>query len=99
MSWDSLFQIGVLLAGSGATGIAVKAFFDRHKLKVDGVAVLSDTALEQLAAIRTELNQAKTDIVKFRTSLHAHEMWDRQILRTLADRGIEVDPPPELYFL
>lgn len=99
MNWSSLFQAVLLLGGSGAAGIALKGFFDRKKIKVDSVAVLSETALEQVESMAKEVKGLRTDITLFRSALREHEIWDRKVIRKLDEAGITVDEPPNLWVI
>lgn len=97
MNWWTAFSSTILVALSGALTLTFKAFVDRKKIKLDGSEVLSETALEQLAAMRIEVNGYRAEVIAFRKALHAHEVWDRKVIRTLAQQGIEIEAPPELW--
>jgi len=97
MNWWTAFSATILTSLGGALSLAFKAFVDRKKIKLDGTEVLSETALEQLAAMRVEVNGYRAEVVAFRKALHAHEVWDRKVIRTLAAQGIEIEAPPELW--
>jgi hypothetical protein len=99
MNWSSLFQAVLLLGGSGAAGIAFKGFFDRKKIRVDGVAVLSETALEQVESMAKEVKGLRQDITLFRGALREHEVWDRKVIRKLEEAGINMEDPPNLWVI
>ena len=99
MNWDTIFQIVVVVASSSALGIAIKAFADRPKMKVDSNAVQIDTAIKQANAASQDVDEMKEEIRKFRNALRNHELWDRRVQRQLEQAGIEIEPPPELFWL
>lgn len=106
MNWDNLFQIIVLLGSGGVLSILARAIVDRKKIRVDGVAVLSDTALKQAeVAIKqaeraqSEVEELREDMARLRQSLYAHGSWDLQAMRQLERAGIVMDPPPDIWII
>ena len=77
--------------------LAFKSFINRDKNKMTGTEQLSETALEQLAAMRKEVNEYRAEVNAFRKALRAHEVWDRKVVRTLASLGVEIEAPPDLW--
>lgn len=106
MNWDSLFQVFVLLGSGGVLSIAARAVFDRKKIRVDSVAVLSDTAmrqaesaLKQASEARAEVDDLREDMNRLRQSIYVHGAWDMRAMRELERLGVPVDPPPEIWVI
>lgn len=105
MTWQVLFQVLVAIAGSTVLTQAVRGFAERKSIDGDAVKkeaeatdVLSGTALEQLASMKTDLADTKAIVREFRKSLYEHEKWDRMVLRELNSLGrVDIPSPPELW--
>lgn len=95
---QGLFQTLVMVAGSTVVAQAIIAFLQRRKVSAETTDVLSDTALAQLASMRTDLDKAMETQRKFRQALFEHEKWDRMVVRRLDSLGVsDVPPPPDLW--
>jgi hypothetical protein len=94
---NSAVLVAIFTALGGILSLVVKSFLNRDRRRMSGTEQLSDTALEQLAAMRKEVNEYRAEVNAFRRALRAHEVWDRKVIRTLAAQGIEVEPAPDLW--
>lgn len=99
MNWELIFQIVVLISSSSALGIGVKSWTERKKIHVDTDSVAVTTALATVTSTAKEVDDLKEDIRRFRNAMHAHEMWDRKVMRELAKHDIQVEEPPELFWI
>lgn len=106
MNLDNLFQIVVLLGSGGVLSVVARAFVDRRKIRVDGVAILSDTALKQAESAmkqaekaQLELDELRADIAKLRQSIYRHGAWDMSVMKALEKAGIAMEMPPEIWIL
>lgn len=104
MNLSTVLPFVVGIAGSSVLTQAVLAWVQRRKVKADAADVLTDSALSQLASMRAELGEAKTEVSSmreeqrvFRRVLHEHEKWDRMVIAKLEGVGITVDTAPELW--
>ncbi|WP_198163270.1 hypothetical protein [Rhodococcus sp. WMMA185] len=77
----------------------MKALVTRKRTRIDGVAVLSETAIRQVEQVYKRVDELEQDVISVRKSQRAHEIWDRGVLSELERQGIEVEPPPELFWI
>lgn len=106
MGWDTVFQVLIIVSGSGWLGVAIKAFLDRRKTQIDGGATLSNAALAQVTAAgereaknERRLSEMEEDVLRLRIALRSHDRWDRMVVKRLQEHDIEVEPPPEIWVL
>lgn len=97
--WELVFQLAVLLGGSGVLGVAIKGFLERKKMSVDAGAAISTVALATVTATQKDMDDMKADMIKLRKALREHDAWDRKVVRQLHNAGIEVEAPPEIWVL
>ena len=98
MNWTTVFQIAVLLGGSGAIGAGVQSFAARRKVKAEGEASLSDAAMRQLSELQVDFEALKKENREFKLALRAHQRWDNMVILRLQQLGVDDIPdPPELW--
>lgn len=103
--WQDVFQIVLAVVSSTLLATLVQARRDRRKtlaeapkVKADTADVLSETALEQVAAMKKDLDETREAVRSFRSALRDHEEWDRMVLRELYSLGrTDIPNPPELW--
>ncbi|MEV0947925.1 hypothetical protein [Rhodococcus sp. NPDC049939] len=99
MNWEVILSAVLLMATGSVGSVAVKALVTRKRMRIDGVAVLSDTAFRQVERVRKRVDELEQDVISVRKSQRAHEVWDRGVLAELERRGIEMEAPPELFWI
>ncbi|WP_072690979.1 hypothetical protein [Rhodococcus marinonascens] len=99
MNWEVLLSAVLLLATGSVGSVAVKALVTRKRVRIDGVAVLSDAAIRQVKLVNKRVDELEQDVICVRKSQREHEVWDRGVLTELERQGIEMEPPPELFWI
>lgn len=97
-NWDTAYQLGMLVGGSGAVGALVSGVVGKRKNRADASAVLTEASTHMVSEMQADLDGIKSRVRQYEAALWEHTKWDRLVARKMEELGVTDFPqPPELY--